>query len=165
MKELKDVDLPSPRFETRDAFVIAGFSGRFTPGTNEGIPALWQSFGPHIGYVPGQVGGVTYGVCCNPGEDCSFEYIAGVEVRTGEGLPSSFRSIRVEPHRYAVFEHKGHVSTLHQTFYNIFNHWLPASPLESAEAPEFERYSEDFDPLAGTGTVEVWVPVKDRSST
>ncbi|SDI75736.1 AraC family transcriptional regulator [Paraburkholderia phenazinium] len=165
MKELKEVDLPAPRFETRGAFVIAGLSGRFTFETNEGIPALWQSFCPHIGHVPGQVGGITYGLCCNPGEDSSFEYVAGVEVRAGADLPASFRSIKVDPQRYAVFVHKGHVSTLHQTFYNIFNHWLPASDLAAAEAPEFERYSEDFDPIAGKGTVEVWVPVKDKAST
>lgn len=164
MKELKDVDLPAPRFETRGAFAIAGFGGRFTFETNEGIPTLWQSFGPHIGHVPGQVGGVTYGVCCNPGADCSFDYIAGVEVRTAEGVPALFRSIKIDPQRYAVFEHKGHVSTLHQTFYNIFNHWLPASGLGAAEAPEFERYSEDFNPIEGTGTVEVWVPVKEKAS-
>jgi AraC family transcriptional regulator len=115
---------------------------------------------PHIGRVPGQQGGETYGVCCNPDEDGSFEYIAGVQVTRSDGLPAGWRHIRLPARRYAVFLHRGHISSIHETFAAIFQRWLPASALEVADAPEFERYSADFDPMAGTGQVEVWVPLK-----
>ncbi|WP_027781951.1 MULTISPECIES: GyrI-like domain-containing protein [Burkholderia] len=160
MKELKIVDLASPRFEDGERWLIAGMSDRYTFETNDGIPALWQTFIPYIGNIPGQVGGVTYGVCCNPGADGSFEYIAGVEVKRCDRLPAPFRCIELEPQRYAVFEHSGHLSTIHQTFHSIWNGWLPTSGFKAAEAPEFERYSEDYDPVAGTGVLEIWLPVE-----
>jgi AraC family transcriptional regulator len=163
MKELKLIDLAPPRFEEGETLLIAGIGGRFTFDTNEGIPALWQTFNPYIGNLPDQVSYVTYGVCCNADGDGEFEYIAGVQVTRQDRLPASFRCVEIKPHRYAVFEHKGHISTLHQTFHSIWNKWLPESGFEAADAPEFERYSEDFDPGAGTGVVEIWLPVKDRS--
>jgi AraC family transcriptional regulator len=161
MKELKIVPLAAPRFEVGGRLLIAGMSDRFTFETNEGIPALWQTFIPYIGNIPGQVNGVTYGVCCNPDADGGFEYVAGVEVKSRDRLPASLRCVEVEPQRYAVFQHGGHVSTLHQTFYSIWNGWLPESGFEAADAPEFERYSEDFDPVAGTGVIEIWLPIKE----
>ncbi|MDR3379848.1 GyrI-like domain-containing protein [Cupriavidus basilensis] len=160
MQEPNSTALPSPRFEAGRTFWIAGLDGRFTLETNGGIPGLWDAFGPSIGEVPGQVGGMTYGLCCNPRDDGSFEYVAGVEVSSPDGLPPSFRCIKVEPQRYAVFVHAGDVSTLHETFHRIWHQWLPASGFQAGHAPEFERYSADFDPVAGTGTVEIWLPVR-----
>ncbi|MCX4163886.1 MULTISPECIES: AraC family transcriptional regulator [Paraburkholderia] len=160
MKESKIVPIAPLRFEVAEKLLIAGMSGRFTFETNEGIPALWQAFNPYIGNLPDQVNGVTYGVCCNPDADGGFEYVAGVEVKSRDRLPASLRCVEIEPQRYAVFVHGGHISTLHQTFYSIWNGWLPESGLEVAEAPEFERYSEDFDPVAGTGVLEIWLPIK-----
>jgi AraC family transcriptional regulator len=29
-----------------------------------------------------------------------------------------------------------------------------------ADAPDFERYGEDFDPKSGTGNVEIWIPLE-----
>ncbi|AWV03012.1 AraC family transcriptional regulator [Burkholderia sp. JP2-270] len=160
MKELKIIAVTPSRFEAPERQLIAGMSSRYTFETNEGIPALWQAFIPYIGNIPGQVGGVTYGVCCNPDADGSFEYIAGVEVKSRDRLPAPFRCVELEPQRYAVFEHVGHISTLHQTFYSIWNGWLPTSGFKAADAPEFERYSADYDPVTGTGVLEIWLPVE-----
>ncbi|WP_263141710.1 AraC family transcriptional regulator [Pseudomonas sp. RIT-PI-AD] len=161
MKELQPVELSTPRFESKPAFWIVGFGERFTFDNNQGIPALWQRLNPHLGRIPGQIDGVTYGLCCHPHADGSFEYVAGVEVRDAQGLAPGFRGIKIAPQRYAVFTHRGHVSTLHRTFHTLFNQWLPASTLRAADAPEFERYSEDFDAIAGTGSVEIWLPLAD----
>ncbi|RQR67016.1 hypothetical protein DIE19_03050 [Burkholderia sp. Bp9126] len=43
------------------------------------------------------------------------------------------------------------------------NGWLPNSRFKAADAPEFERYSEDFDPVAGTGVLEIWVPIEGEA--
>ncbi|RXV68702.1 AraC family transcriptional regulator [Burkholderia stabilis] len=163
MKELKIIAVTPSRFEVTEKQLIAGMSSRYTFETNEGIPALWQAFIPYIGHIPGQVGGETYGVCCNPDADGSFEYIAGVEVNNRDRLPAPFRCVELEPQRYAVFEHSGHISTLHQTFYSIWNGWLPTSGFKAVDAPEFERYSEDYDPVTGTGVLEIWLPVEQSA--
>jgi AraC family transcriptional regulator len=159
MKERKLITLSEPRFETRSEFFIAGLSDRFTFDRNEGIVSLWQAFVPYIGRVPGQVNTWNYGLCCNPGEDGSFEYIAGTEVSHVDGLPPAFGHFRVLQQNYVVFRHQGHISTIHQTFFTIFNHWLPESEYELADAPEFEQYSSDFEPSQGKGYVDVWVPL------
>ncbi|WP_439887308.1 AraC family transcriptional regulator [Pseudomonas sp. MBLB4123] len=152
-------ELSEPRFVEEGPLLIAGLGERFSVDQSQGIAALWQRFVPHIGRVPGQLGGETFGLCCNPDEDGGFEYIAGVRVDRLDRLPPGFSRLQLPARRYAVFLHRGHISAIHETFAAIFQRWLPASGLEVADAPEFERYSADFDPLAGTGRVEVWVPL------
>jgi AraC family transcriptional regulator len=160
MQPTSTFELPEPRFVEERELLIAGLAERFSVERAQGIAALWQRFVPHIGRVPGQQGGEAFGVCCNPDEEGGFEYIAGVSVSRSDGLPPGFSHIRLPARRYAVFLHRGHISSIHETFAAIFQRWLPASGLEAADAPEFERYSADFDPMAGTGQVEVWVPLK-----
>ncbi|SSB97766.1 transcriptional regulator, AraC family [Pseudomonas sp. 43mfcvi1.1] len=165
MKERKLITLSEPRFETRAEFFIAGLGDRFTFDKNEGIVGLWQAFSPYLGQVPNQVNNGSYGLCCNPELDGSFEYIASTEVSCVEGLPPAFRYFRVPQQNYVVFRHQGHISTIHQTFFTIFNHWLPESEYELADAPEFEQYSPDFEPSRGKGYVDVWIPLARRQTS
>lgn len=152
--------LLEPRFVDGEELLIAGLGERFTADTTQGIAALWQRFVPYIGRVPGQQGWETFGVCCNPQNDGSFEYIAGVLVNRTDDLPAGFTQQRLAAYRYAVFLHRGHISSIHETFNAIFQRWLPNAGLQGADAPEFERYSGDFNPMTGTGQVEIWVPLR-----
>jgi len=152
--------LPEPRFESRPAFLVAGLSVRYDYETcGGGIPAQWQRFTPYLGNVPGQVGGVAYGVRYNS-DDSGLDYLCGVEVGEFSQLPSELSRVRVPANRYAVFVHGGHVSEIRSTWYTIWNQWLPKSGHSLADAPDFERYGEDFDGRTGRGTVEIWVPLK-----
>ncbi|WP_347901587.1 GyrI-like domain-containing protein [Pseudomonas purpurea] len=162
MDEHKKGAVAAPRFETGHFLLIAGLGGRFSSDTTQDIPKLWDTFIPHIGKVPGQKGDVTYGICCNPDGKGGFEYIAGVEISKLDDLPELYRWIEVQPQHYAVFTHKGSLDTLAQTFQYIWKTWLPASGHEAADAPEFERYSEDFNPQTGDGVLEIWLPLKER---
>jgi AraC family transcriptional regulator len=152
--------LAEPRFEHGHFLLIAGLGGRFTADTTHGIPQLWEKFIPHIGKVPGQKDDVTYGICCNPDGKGGFEYIAGVEISKLDDLPEHYRWIEVQPQYYAVFEHKGPLDALPQAFQYIWKSWLPQSGREAADAPEFERYSADFNPETGEGVLEIWLPLK-----
>lgn len=160
MNQPKQQAAAQPRFETGHFMLIAGLGGRFSVGTTEGIPKLWDRFIPHIGKVPGQKGDLTYGVCCNPDGKGGFEYVAGVEISKLDDLPESYRWVEIQPQQYAVFTHQGGLDSLAQTFAYIWKSWLPASGREAADAPEFERYSADFDPQTGGGVLEIWVPLK-----
>jgi AraC family transcriptional regulator len=42
----------------------------------------------------------------------------------------------------------------------IWNLWFPSSGHELVDAPDFERYGEEFDPQTGLGGFEIWVPIK-----
>jgi len=152
-----------PRFENGKPMLIAGFREHVIAETWDKIDKLWRRFAPHIGSVPGQVGRrVAYGVVTDAGS--GIAYLAGVEVSDASGLPDGFTHVSLPAQRYAVFEHKGHVTKLKDTMTAIWENWLPTSGHEHARtagAPAFfERYGEEFDPQTGTGGIEVWVPVK-----
>jgi AraC family transcriptional regulator len=156
------VEVAEPRFEHGHFLLIAGLGGRFTQDTTAGIPELWEKFIPEIGNIPGQKDEVTYGICCNPDGKGGFEYIAGVEISKLDDLPEKYRWVEVQPQQYAVFEHKGSLDRLPQTFQYIWKTWLPGSGREAADAPEFERYSADFNPTRHTGLLEIWLPLKPQ---
>jgi len=149
-----------PRFETGKAMLIAGVGERISCDNGAGIPAQWQRFHQTIDDVPARVGNVAYGVCCNGDDAGNFDYIAGVEVADFSDLPREFSRVRIPAQKYAVFTHSDHISTIRRTVSTIWNHWLPASGHEVADAPNFERYDEKFDPLTGNGGLEIWVPIK-----
>jgi AraC family transcriptional regulator len=152
--------LAEPRFENGHFLLIAGLGGRFTQNTVQRIPELWEQFIPHLGKVPGQKSQATYGICCNPDGQGGFEYVAGVEIDKLDDLPETYRWVEIQPQRYAVFEHSGPLEQLPETFQYIWKTWLPNSGREAADAPEFERYSEDFNPQLNTGVLEIWLPLK-----
>ena len=154
------IDLDEPRIADGEGFLVAGLGARYTFATNEGIPNQWRRFEPYIGNLSYQSGPETYGVCCNADNSGSFEYIAGVRVTQFSDLPEGFATVRISAQRYAIFLHPAHVSMLRRTHYTIWNKWLPSSDLKITDGPSFERYGKDFNPMTGTGTIEVWMPVK-----
>jgi AraC family transcriptional regulator len=154
------VDLEPPRFADGKALLVTGLGARYTFATSEGIPGQWQRFAVYLGHIPGQIGHTTYGVCCNTDDASNFDYIAGVEVPSFADLPKEFATVRMPAQRYAVFSHRQHISAIRGTVYTIWNKWLPESGHPVADAPNFERYGPEFDPRAGTGLVEIWVPIK-----
>jgi AraC family transcriptional regulator len=153
--------LEPPRFVHSKALLIAGLGERYNCESSKGIPSLWQRFVPHIDHVPGQIGPrIAYGVRCNWDEEESFEYVAGVEVAGFAALPREFSRVRLAAQRYAVFSQAGRVSTIRSTVHTIWSKWLPESGHEVADAPDFERYGETFDPATGKGGFEIWIPIK-----
>ena len=160
MDETPVTKLEPPRFEGGRLLLIAGLGERYTWETNAGIPAQWQRFHPYIGNIPCQVSNVAYGVCCNGDDAGNFDYICGVEVRDFSELSGEFTRVRIAAQKYAVFSHRDHVSAIRRTWSAIWNQWLPQSRHEVLDAPNFERYGEEFNPRTGTGGLEIWIPFK-----
>jgi AraC family transcriptional regulator len=152
-------DLAAPRFVTSEPLLVAGLGDRFTFENGAGIPALWRRFNEIMHEVPARRGTVAYGVCCNGDDAGNFDYIAGVEVADFSDLPRAFSRVRVPAATFAVFTHAGHISSIRRTVHTIWNRWLPQSGHEVADAPNFERYDQRFDPLTGHGGLEIWLPV------
>jgi AraC family transcriptional regulator len=153
--------LPSPRFVTGKAFLVAGLGERYNWESGAAIPGQWQRFHQSVAHIPERVGQVAYGVCCNSDDAGNFDYIAGVEVADFSELPRDFSRVRIPEQKYAVFSHSEHISTIRRTVNTIWNQWLPASGLKAADAPNFERYDVTFDPATGNGGLEIWVPVRE----
>jgi AraC family transcriptional regulator len=152
--------LNPPRFETSKPLLVAGVGDRFSQEDGAGIPALWQRFHQTVAQLPSRVGPVAYGVCCNGDDAGNFDYIAGVEVTDFSDLPRDFMRVRIPTQKYAVFTHREHISTIRRTINTIWNHWLPQSGFQAGDAPNFERYDENFDPHTGNGGLEIWLPIK-----
>jgi AraC family transcriptional regulator len=55
-----------------------------------------------------------------------------------------------------VFAHREHVSTIRRTVTRSG----ASGCHEVADAPNFERYGEQFDPQTGMGGLEIWIPIK-----
>jgi AraC family transcriptional regulator len=156
------IQLEPPRFVTGKPLLIAGLKERYTNETCAAIPAQWQRFQTYLGNISSQIGRVAYGVCCNADDVGTMEYICGVEVSDFSALPSELARLRIPEQRYAVFSHRDHISRIRSTWHTIFSEWLPNSPYEVVDAPDFERYDENFDPRTGAGGLEIWIPIKKK---
>lgn len=154
-------NLKAPRFETSKPLLVAGVGERYTCDSSAAIPGQWQRFHQSVDNIPARIGKVAYGVCCNGDDAGNFDYITGVEVADFSDLPREFARVRIPEQKYAVFTHAEHISSIRRTVNTIWNHWLPASGMKAADAPNFERYDEKFDPSTGSGGLEIWIPVKE----
>ncbi|HEY3891822.1 MAG TPA: AraC family transcriptional regulator, partial [Bradyrhizobium sp.] len=161
MDSTKIDNLQAPRFETGKPLLVAGIGERYTCESGAAIPGQWHRFRQSVANFPDRIGRVAYGVCCNGDDAGNFDYIAGVEVQDFTDLPREFSRVRIPEQKYAVFTHRDHISTIRRTVNTIWNEWLPASGLKAADAPNFERYDENFDPVSGNGGLEIWIPVRD----
>jgi len=129
------------------------------------IPDQWQALTRLIP-LPGQIGATTYGVICSGDPEAeTVEYLCGVEVENLAALAPGIGRVRIPAAHYAVFEHHGPIAGLGPLWDAIFGQWLPRSGHRSAHSPDFERYDERFDPAAGAGVVELWVPIERREPT
>jgi len=158
--QLMPVTIEAPRIEKGELLLVGGFAERITYDNVASIPQLWQKLAPHIGHLPNEIPGYTYGAKLNSDND-GFEYLAGVALSGFEGLPQDFRTERIPAQTYAVFTHRGHISTIRETMKAIWNDYLPQSGLTLVDAPEFERYdSGSFYPRTGNGDVEIFIPIQ-----
>lgn len=154
-------------FQTGKPLLLAGRRERFTDETRSGIPALWRDFPAQDGGIPGQVGWTAYGLSfCSKG-DGSFDYMCAVEVSGVVESEPGWTHLRIPGGFYAVFVHRGHVSTLHETIGAIGTEWLPDSRYEPVrggpdEPDIIERYTGDFNPRTGLGGMEILIPVVRR---
>jgi len=149
MDETALIKLELPRFVSGKRLLIAGLGERY----------IWES-----GQIPAQLGRTAYGVCSNSDEAGNFDYVCGVEVKDFSGLPRDWTRVRISEQRYAIFLQREHISTIRSTWNTIWNNWLPESGYEVVDAPNFERYGDDFDSVTGTGGgFEIWIPIKTSS--
>ncbi len=162
MDESLFAELPPPRIFEGAPLLIAGLMERHDCTKPEEVPAQWQRFTPYIGSIPHGVGMAAYGVVSDLffGSD-SFQYLSGVEVSDLYDLQPELSAQRYPARRYAAFLHAGHVSRIRTTIHTIFNRSVEELGLEVGDVPNFiEYYGPDFDPEAGEGGCEIWVPLK-----
>lgn len=152
------VTLEEPRLMRDGMRLVAGLGCRYTSDRTQGIPAQWQRlYLQHPALL--RRGRIALGVFCNSDDEGTFEYIAGMDVPDFGGLDPALATLRIPAREYVVATHRGHISAIRRTWQAFVGDWLPRSGLQVADAPEFEKYSQDFDDATGVGDVEIWLPL------
>jgi AraC family transcriptional regulator len=153
-----------PSIVTRAAFTVVGmeYHGR---NENKEIPALWDSFLPHMDDIQHQVDAdESFGLCVG---DADYKqtgvvrYVAGQRVTEAVNIPDGMVAVTVPEATYAVFTHRGTLATLGETYDYIYGTWLPTSGRELADAPDFELYDmHRFDPTSPSSEMDIYIPLK-----
>lgn len=155
-----------PTIQHIDAFTAVGLAGSFVPIDQPDpdnmtiIPRLWQGLRARADDLPMSSLGLRVGVIgAQPAEDGRLDYLAGRILKGGAAVPAGFDMRRVPAGTFAVFTHKGPVSTIGHTLHYIFGAWLPRSGRTLRDGAEFERYPETYDPTSDTAAVEICIPI------
>ena len=154
--------LAAPQLTQAAAVRAVGLSRRHTFDTVIGIPIQWQSFmATQYGHIPYRVHAMPIGIQKPADDEGAFDYICAAEVTAFGHIPPDLLRIELPPCRYAVFEHRGHASTIFETYAAIWNEGLSEHGWAPAHAPVIERHSPSFDPETGEGGVSLWIPLAD----
>jgi AraC family transcriptional regulator len=155
------IHVGKPRMVSETEIRIVGLPTHYSYDATAGIPAQWQKFMTFAMTIPERRPGIPSGVATNVDADGGFDYLCAVEVSAFSTIPLECVGMAIPAHRYAVFEHRAHISTIQKTYSAIWDEWLPAHGLTSSDAPSIERHNENFDPRTGDGGVDLWIPVED----
>ena len=153
--------LDPPRLVDRPALRAVGLVRRHAFDAVVGIPAQWQAFVERMHWIPHRVEAMPIGLAYPAGDDGRFDYASACEVSASGRRPADMADIALEPRRYAVFEHRAHVSSIFDTYAAIWNHALPAHGWHPADAPAIEHHHPAFDPGTGEGGLSLWIPLAD----
>ncbi len=129
------------------------------------IPALWQKFMPRVREVKNAKSPVVLGVCMEvpAGErkrpdECL--YYAATEVTSFDNTPEGMDQFTIPAGEYAVFTHKGVLSTFEHTMNYIYGSWLPKSGKKLRHAPDLEMYDERFKLDHPDSEIDVYIPIE-----
>jgi AraC family transcriptional regulator len=166
------------RIVTKPAFKVIGYELRTSTCNGENlqkIPAFWQEYLQN-GWshrIPNRVhreSPVELGICHSfDMESGTFTYMIGMEVEHFEGVPDDLVCREFMAAEYAVFTtpkvpHEQFSSSIQSTWKSIFEEWFPHSGYEHAGTPEFELYDERCHPDRPEVQMDIYIPVKRRST-
>jgi AraC family transcriptional regulator len=151
--------LDPPRIVDSQAVRVVGLAERCSFDTTITIPAQWHRFMELYPTIPHKRDHIPIGVSFSADDDGQFQYMCGAEVdRFGERT-RGLVDLEIPPRQYAVFEHRGHVSTIYETYRCIWDDAMPATSRSVADAPVIERHNPTFDPRTGEGGLTLWIPL------
>ena len=157
-----DIGLEPPRFIDSPLTRVVGLSELRSFDTIITIPGQWERFMERwYDAVPDQVEAMPIGVYRPADDDGRFLYMCATEVRRFGEHPAALQRLEIPARQYAVFEHRGHVATIFETYASIWNSAMPATGRTVANAPVIERHNSTFAPGTGEGGLTLWIPLAD----
>ncbi|MBN2454664.1 effector binding domain-containing protein, partial [Candidatus Woesearchaeota archaeon] len=134
------------------------------PGYQKKIMGSWQALMPRVAEIKNRKGSLFYGVCNIAegieGDDCSFENIAGVEVRSAEGIPEGMKAQKVPAAKYFVVTHKGRVEKIGETYCEVEKDLKKLGLEEDRSKMFFELYDERFKENSDDSEFDIYSAIK-----
>jgi AraC family transcriptional regulator len=153
------VRLDPPRVVDEQNMRVVGLAERCSFDTTIMIPAQWQRFMEYYDAISFKRDEIPIGVNYSADDEGQFLYMCGAEVHQfGKGSRELIH-LEIPTRQYAVFEHRGHVSTIYETYRCIWNEAMPATGRAVADAPIIERHNPAFNPRTGEGGLTLWIPL------
>jgi AraC family transcriptional regulator len=134
--------------------------------SNNKTAELWKSFMPRRKEIKNNIDTDLYSMqkydasyfnTFNPNTE--FEKWAAVAVTDFNEIPEAMEPITLVGGLYAVFVHKGDVSTASKTFEYIFGKWLPNSEYVLDDRLHFELLGEKYKNNDPDSEEEIWIPI------
>ena len=125
------------------------------------IPAQWQRFMEFYAAIDHKRAEIPVGLASPADDDGRFTYLCAVDVTRFGTHPHALTTIEIPARTYAVFDHRGHVSTIYATYTAIWNDALPATGHALADSPVLERHNPTFDTRTGEGGLTLWIPLEE----
>jgi AraC family transcriptional regulator len=135
--------------------------------SNNKTPELWKSFMPRRREIQNSIGTNLYSMqiydplyFSNFDSNTDFEKWATIEVTDFDKVPDEMETFTLIGGLYAVFTHRGDVSSAPKTFQYIFATWLPNSDYILDNRPHFEILGEKYKNNDPTSEEEIWIPIQ-----
>jgi len=93
-------------------------------------------------------------------EHTIFTYLCCVGVTTLSDIPRDMVGRAIPEQVYAVFTHKGDVDNIDNTLSYIWGDWLPASGYTYTNRPDFELFSDRYNPESKKSEIDLYIPIK-----
>ena len=146
-----------PKIVSKPAFTAVGLEYYGKNEHNE-ISGIWDQFNPRMHEIKNIIDGA-FGLCQPPDPSGAFKYLASMAVSSVDDLPKGMLVWEVPAQTYAVFPCT--LKTIHETYRNAFETWIPAAGYQYANGPDFEYYDETFDlQNIDQAILYIYLPVK-----
>jgi AraC family transcriptional regulator len=164
-----------PQIVEKPALTVVGLETPFihalSPDTNnyKVIGPLWDQFCQRAKEVPHRVGNAKYGIIYSRPESerthpDELQYIAAVAVSSTDVIPAGMTSRIIPAGTFAVFLHRGPITTIADTCREIYRVWLPQSQWQHADIADVELYDERFDCESEKSEMEYWISVRAKGA-
>src|SRR5262249_2582381 len=147
--------------------LVIGMAGSFGENCHKEISKLWERFNERSHEIRHIKPGYAIGLCMSSHPDVTLKegdsivYAACLPVTQIADVPKGMISHKIAASKYAVFTHKGPISTIENTVKYIWGTWVPKhSDIHKKDAPDFELYDERFNVDTLEGEVDIYLAVK-----
>jgi len=133
-------------------------------GYKDKIKKIWMDFIPRVDEIKNRKGTEFYGLCSMadgiPGDECSFENIAAVEVEDDSDVPKGMKFQIVPASKYFVVTHKGRADTVGETWNAVMEEMKKLGIKEDPGKIFFELYDDRYKDGSDDSEVDLYSAIK-----